>query len=202
MNNEIDEKWINLKRVRGNSRFITAISNTGKYRKSDGTVGCLRLRQQLKYEDRRIECYRIIAEHFLITVKRPDQNQIDHITHNPKEYNVNDVRNLRWCNNKENHNFEEAKQSVSGKNNPMYGMTGEKAPMYGIRGNKHPMYGRTGENSANWKGCNVTLSGEYKRGQKLYKAGKLTEDEFQHYRDLWSEYQRNKRHAKKEHSSK
>lgn len=59
-----------------------------------------------------------------------------------------------------------------------------------------PMRGRTGENHPAWKGDNVGPAGSYKRAKKLYKDGKLTEDEFQHYRDDWAEYKCQRRIAK------
>lgn len=43
--------------------------------------------------------HRLIAENFLITVKRPDQKYIDHIDGNKHN---NDVLNLRWVNQSEN----------------------------------------------------------------------------------------------------
>jgi hypothetical protein len=115
-------------------------------------------------------------------VKLPDQNQIDHITHNPTEYNVNDVRNLRWCTQAENLNFDEARKNMSQSKS----------------GNKHPLYGRTFDKSPTWKGDEVGPTGLYSRARKLYKAGKITEEEFQKYRDMRQEYQRAKRAKKKQ----
>jgi len=103
---QIDEQWYEIPRARNQKNAIVAISNTGKYRKLDGTIGILRLRRLLKYDGEKEYAYRIIAEHFLITVRRPDQNQIDHITHHPDGYEVNDVRNIRWCTKAENNRFE------------------------------------------------------------------------------------------------
>lgn len=61
----------------------------------------------------------LIAEHFLITVRRPDQIWVDHITHYPEGININDVRNLRWCNHAENNTFEEAlRNRKKGVNTP------------------------------------------------------------------------------------
>lgn len=113
MNNEIDEQWLEVHKIRNTRRNLSlvSISNTGKYRRADGTIGCLELRSRTSHNSNSEYCYKIIAEHFLITVKRPDQKFIDHITHNPTEYNVNDVRNLRWCTQKENLNFDEAKKN-------------------------------------------------------------------------------------------
>ena len=168
----IEEQWLELPRFNTNNRSISAVSNTGKFRRVDGTIGILKLRHLVRYYGKLELCRHIIAEHFLITVKRPDQIQIDHITHYPTEYHVQNVLNLRYCTQAENTRFEEARENVSkslkgkycGEKSSMYGRTGEKHPMYGkkhteearrkmsenshhLSGEKHPMYGRTGENA-------------------------------------------------------
>lgn len=187
MNNEIDEQWLEVPRVQKQKKAIIAISNTGKYRRGDGSEGILGLRQKVLYEGKQVHCSHIIAEHFLITVKRLDQIFIDHISHTPTEYNIDDVRNLRWCTKSENCNFEEAKEHYSIAN------SGDKNPMYGRTGERSSMYGRTGDKSPTWKGENVGPSGAYKRAKKLYKEGVLTKEEFQHYRDAFHEYQKARR---------
>lgn len=145
---QIDEQWLDLpkeRRTRGKESLVS-ISNTGKYRRADGTIGCLDLRHKVRYLGELERCYRIIAEHFLITVKRPDQNQIDHITHYPTEYNVNDVRNLRWCTHKENCGFEE-----------------------GV--NK-----RSKENHSNWKGDSANPITKYHRSLRCYRKNQTEEN--------------------------
>lgn len=173
---KIDELWLELDKISQKGNTIVAISNTGKYRRRNGKVGTLSLRQRSSIIDSRgvrERYYVLIAKHFLITVKRPDQVQIDHITHSPTEYEVNDVRNLRFCNQVENMNFDEAKSNRSGEN--------------------HPLYGKTGNMISWWKGDNVGPSGAYKRARKLYKVGEITEEEFQQYRDALKEFRRNKK---------
>jgi hypothetical protein len=81
----------------------------------------------------------------------------------------------------------------TGENASMYGMTGEKAPMYGRTGDKNPMYGRTGRKHPMWKGDNVEKAGAYRRALKLYKEGKISEEELQPYRDEWIEYKKARR---------
>lgn len=173
----IDEQWLELQRETRNRRYIVAISNTGKYRRADGTVGCLMLRQHVRYQGKLEFAYRIIAKHFLITVRRPDQQYIDHIQHNPTEYNVNDIRNLRYCTEAENHRFEEAREHLSIANS----------------GSKNPMYGRAFNKNPNWKGNKVGPHGAYIRALKLYKAGDISEEDFQPYRDRWQEDQKKRR---------
>ena len=109
MENLQDEEWIYFYHANPQPKHIAAISNRGRYVRYNGSIGILRIRKQFNLPGVRKLASHIIAEKFLITVKRPDQVLIDHITHHPDEMYVNDVRNLRWCNRKENANFEEAK---------------------------------------------------------------------------------------------
>jgi hypothetical protein len=168
---QIDEQWVDIPRVQNQKNAIIAISNTGKYRKLDGTIGVLKIRKRVMYCSKYQHCSRIIAENFLITVRRSDQVFVDHITHTPTEYNVNDVRNLRWCTKAENNGFEEARENMSKS------LKGEKAPA--------------------WKGDDVGPSGACQRAKKLYKEGKITKEEFQPYRDGWNEYRRQRKIARK-----
>lgn len=82
----------------------------------------------------------------------------------------------------------------AGDNHPMYGkgylISGEKNGMYGKTGENNPMYGLTGNKCPNWKGDNVGPTGAYQRAKKLYKDGKITEEEFHHYREALREYRR------------
>lgn len=65
-----------------------------------------------------------------------------------------------------------------------------------LKWNGHPMEGMSGEKSPRWKGQNVGPIGVYKRANNLYKSGKISEAEFQPYRDAWSEYCRSRRNKK------
>lgn len=59
---------------------------------------------------------RILAEHFIPKTAEDiaiGRNIVDHITHHPKDMNVNDIRNLRWCTRGENSRFEESRNNHS-----------------------------------------------------------------------------------------
>ena len=53
------------------------------------------------------------------------------------------------------------------------------------------------EKNSRWKGDDVSAQTLYVRAKRLYKAGKITEEEFQPYRDAWAELHRSiKRRSK------
>lgn len=94
---------------------IIAISNFGRIKRKNGIIDDSHYRQKVKINGKLIFIHRFIAEHFIPKTEEDiilERNQIDHITHNPTLYNINDVRNLRWCTNKENHNFPEVKENL------------------------------------------------------------------------------------------
>lgn len=106
--------WYNLKSGKGLKRdAIIAISDHGTMMRKDGRIETIPYRQIVRNDGKRIRAYRLIAELWLIGVKRPEQNDIDHITHNPKEFNLNDIRNLRWCTQAENCRFDEHRKNLS-----------------------------------------------------------------------------------------
>ena len=105
----MEESWINIDHKTTKGRVIVAVSNKGRIKLSNGTI------EESKYNTlvNRESIYRFIAKNFLITVRRPEQIYIDHISHNPIGMNINDVRNLRWCTIKENNSFEEIRIKMS-----------------------------------------------------------------------------------------
>jgi hypothetical protein len=90
-----------------------------------------------------------------------------------------------------------------------YERAGENAPGYGRTGEKSPMYGRTfthtedvkrklsedhfGDKNPSWKGDDVGAPGAYIRAKNLYKAGEISEEDFQPYRDAWNEYKKSRK---------
>ena len=106
------EQWIYIEHNRLKPDTVVAVSNTGKLKRANGEITPSELRRShVRIDGKNVRVHRIIAEHFIIGPKRPEQIFVDHITHNPEGMNVNDVRNLRWCTILENNNFEEAHQN-------------------------------------------------------------------------------------------
>lgn len=85
---------------------------------------------------------------------------------------------------------------TTGDKSPGYGRTGNKNPMYGRTGDKHPMYLKRGDKSPRWKGDKATIPTIYNRGLRLYKSGRISEEEFQTFRDMRAEYRRSLRKTK------
>lgn len=128
----MDEIWVDLNRTIIQRKTILAISNMGNMKLGSGIIKPIPLRQLITYNGKLIRLYRIIAEYFIPKTEEDialGRNYVDHITHNPINMNVNDVRNLRWCTQKENLNFKEAKYKCSeamkgrfiGETNPFFG---------------------------------------------------------------------------------
>lgn len=145
---------------------IIAISNLGNMKRRNGVIEPIPLRQTIGGE--RILAYRLLLEHFKPRTTEDialSRDQVDHISHNPIDMNVNDIRNLRWCTAKENHNFEEFKRNVS--NN--------------FKGRKHSeeskrkMSERAKCRKSPRKGCKLSEETKYKISESLrrYNANKL-----------------------------
>ncbi len=149
----MEELWIEIPRPSSCKLCsVIAFSNRGRIRRKDGTVEDTSLRQKIVPDKRKVFVYRLVADHFLVTVRRPNQQHIDHITHNPTEYAVNDVLNLRYCTNKENGLFAEARENKSKRcGHPMPKWSAEKRAKY------------SGPNSPCWKGDNVGAHAKWAR---------------------------------------
>ena len=109
-------KWLELKLESNKPDRIVSISDTGLMKRHNGVIEPIPYRQTITINGKKVRAYRILAKNFLpktdedITLGR---DCIDHITHNPTDMNINDIRNMRWCTHKENNNFDEAKQRKS-----------------------------------------------------------------------------------------
>jgi len=103
----MNEIWIEIINKSNRHDAIIAISNLGNMKRRNGVIEPIPLRQLIKRE----YSYRLLAEHFIPKTEEDieyNRNLIDHISHNPIDMNVNDIRNLRWCNRIENATFDEA----------------------------------------------------------------------------------------------
>ena len=118
-----------------NELTFIAVSDTGMLRRKNGEIVPSTYRHIIS-GNRRI--YRIIADNFLVTVRRPDQVCIDHITHNPVGMNINDVRNLRYCTQKENRSYPEAIENNSRSH------LGQRAWNKSLSGNEYTQHYKTG----------------------------------------------------------
>jgi len=114
MSEQIREEWIILREV-ARMDHIVAISNRGNVRYGSGDVQPAKMYARVKLNGKVISVANLIAERFIGKTDedvRLGRNTVDHITHNPENMLVNDVRNLRWCTRKENSNFPEAKRNM------------------------------------------------------------------------------------------
>lgn len=168
----VQERWIKLDRsgCRKRNSTIIELSDHGRYRRRDGSIGVLNLRHQIVLKGKTVLVSHIIADNFLITVKRTDQVDIDHITHTPNGMNVQDVRNLRYCTHKENMNFEEGKEKRS------------KSLVKFNEAHRDSL-------SPHWTNT-PSLRTIYNRARKAYKRGEVSYDEMKKARIAYKEEKR------------
>ena len=113
------EEWKVITRKRTmkyKPKTVIAVSNKGRMKHKDGTISVASYRKCIRIDMLNVRVYRIIAEAFIPKTKEDielNRDFIDHITHNPINMNINDIRNLRWCTNAENNNFEEHRLNLS-----------------------------------------------------------------------------------------
>ena len=108
----MQEIWINLEHTSNHAHDIIAISNTGLIKHRNGITEISKLRSHTRVNGKDKYISIILAEHFIPKTEEDialGRDWVDHITHNPIDMNINDIRNLRWCTAKENANFKEAK---------------------------------------------------------------------------------------------
>lgn len=111
----MDEIWIETGN-KINGKTIVSVSNRGRIKRKDGTIEESTYKQFVYINGKQTLIHRFLAEHFIPKTDEDialERNCIDHITHNPTNMNINDVRNLRWCTHKENDNFPEAIENRS-----------------------------------------------------------------------------------------
>lgn len=105
------EIWIRTSTSKNsNPMRIIAVSNCGRIMRHNGTIEfCNYRKQRITTDDGQV----VLSQFLLSFFKGIDNNRsiADHISHNPKDMCVNDIRNLRWATNKENANFEEAHEN-------------------------------------------------------------------------------------------
>ncbi len=121
------ETWIHIRDSKC-PRYITDVSNFGNVRYGGGKVCPSTMYQRVMVDRKIMQISHLIAECFVPKTEediRLGRALVDHKTHNPVDFNVNDYRNVRWCTNKENSNFSEA------KNNMHDGMRGRARSEFG-----------------------------------------------------------------------
>ena len=103
------ETWITTNSSSKHPLAIIAISNRGRLMRKNGMIEVIEYRQAVGKPKKRV--YRLLAEYFIPKTAEDiilGRDCIDHITHNPSDMYINDVRNMRWCTKAENTRFEEA----------------------------------------------------------------------------------------------
>ena len=108
------EIWVETGNVNNYNKTIVAISNKGRIRTKDGEVRDSKYRELVTINGEQSRIYVILANKFIPKTDEDiklGRDTIDHITHNPTDMSINDVRNLRWCTQKENSGFPEAREN-------------------------------------------------------------------------------------------
>lgn len=110
------EIWIKTGNTLKRPDVVIEISNMGRLKHYDGHISISLYRQAIKFNGIKKYVYRIIAETFIPKTEediRLHRDVIDHISHNPSNMCLNDVRNLRWCTQAENNGFDEIRDKFS-----------------------------------------------------------------------------------------
>lgn len=202
--NGIEEIWFELNNNRYRKRSVIALSNCGRLKRKNGLIEDIPLRKLVLHNGEIVLCHRLLLEHFkpkTLEDKMLGRDVADHKTHNPIGMNINDVRNLRWCTQQENCNFDEARhnKSISHKGKPsnfkgkkhseetrkkmsesLKGkLTGEKNPMFGKKGEQAPMYGKrhSDETKKKMSIAARNISDETRKRRSESRKGKKLSDE-------------------------
>ena len=108
------EIWVETGNTSRQNNTMVAISNKGRIRTKDGEIRVSKRVEKVTQDGERTLIHRLIAKHFIPKTEediRLNRDTVDHITHNPVGMYINDVRNLRWCTQKENNCFPEAREN-------------------------------------------------------------------------------------------
>lgn len=117
------EIWVKTESNFRRGYNVVAFSNCGRIMRANGSCEEAKELSIVKYCGKNMLIHRAIATAFIRKTEEDIlkcRDTIDHKTHSPKDYFVNDVRNLRWCTIAENNGFEEIrhKQSLARKGKP------------------------------------------------------------------------------------
>lgn len=110
----MNEIWVEFNINNPTAKKVVAISNRGRLRRYDGKIIDSHYKQRIRINGDLFWIHRLLAEHFIPKTSKDilvGRTIIDHISHHPDGMNVNDIRNLRWCTQKENNNFPEARKN-------------------------------------------------------------------------------------------
>ena len=112
----MNEIWIPTGNINNYPKTIIAVSSFGRIKCKDGSIRYSEYREHLTYKGKITRIYRFLAEHFIPKTSEDislGRNQVDHITHKPSGFNINNINNLRWSTQKENMGFDEARENNS-----------------------------------------------------------------------------------------
>ena len=111
------EIWVKTESNFRRGYNVIAFSNCGRIMRANGSCEVAKELSRVKFNNNKnMLIHRAIALAFIPKTEDDilkQRDTIDQITHNPKDYFVNDVRNLRWCTIAENNGFEEIRQKMS-----------------------------------------------------------------------------------------
>lgn len=110
----MNEIWIETNNKNSNPKTIIRFSNFGRITRKNGEIEFSKMITQVRIDGKEMKLCHAIAKYFIPKTDEDvklHRDIIDHITHNPSEYNVNDVRNLRWATKAENNTFPEAMEN-------------------------------------------------------------------------------------------
>lgn len=112
----MNEIWMPTGNKNNYPKTIIAVSSFGRIKCKDGSIRYSEYRENFTYKGKLTRIYRFLAETFVPRTSEDislGRNQVDHITHKPNGFNINNIINLRWSTQKENMGFDEARENNS-----------------------------------------------------------------------------------------